>query len=152
MSAEKRAAELFLDFPVPPASPAGTLHTRQVGKLLFVGGALPIGEGRIQGKGRLGLEVSLDQGRGAARLALIQALAMIREEVGSLDKVRQVVQLTGQIASGAEFHQQGKVLDQASQLLVELFGAAGNHTRTAIGVTALPQQACVQIELIVEIK
>lgn len=151
MSFERRAAELFIDFPTPP-SQAFAAATRQVGKLLFIGAALPFGDGRVQCRGRLGLGVTIDQGRQAARQACVQALAMVREALGDLDRIRAVVQLVGYIASGPEFHDQGKVLDGASQLLHEIFGAAGAHVRTAVGAVSLPHGAAVQIELIVEIK
>lgn len=152
MSVEERAAELFIDFPTPPTAATGTVCARQSGKLLFVGGAVPFSEGRVQGRGRCGLEVSVDQGRLAARSATIQALAMVRATVGSLDKVRQIVQLTAHVASGAEFHDQAKVADGASQLLTELFGAQGHHARTVVGVNVLPHAACIEISLVIEVK
>lgn len=152
MSVEQRAAELFIDFPTPVTGAAGVVHARQSGKLLFVSGAVPFSEGRVQIKGRCGLEVSVDQGRLAARSAVIQALAMIRAAVGTLDKVRQIVHLTAHVASGAEFHDQGKVVDGASQLLTELFGPQGHHARTVVGVNVLPQGACIEMTLIVEVK
>lgn len=152
MSVEARAAELFIDFPVPPTTAVGTVHARQSGKLLIVSGALPFSDGRLQGKGRLGLELNVDQGRSSARLAVIQSLAMARAQVGTLDKIRQVVQLTGYVACGAEFQEQSKVLDAASQLLSDLFGPAGLHARTVVGVNALPSGACVMIELMFELK
>lgn len=152
MSVEQRAADLFLDLPTPSTPHGPMLYARAAGKLLFCSGALPISDGKVQFRGRVGLEVTLDQARSAARLALLQLLASVRAYCGSLDKVRQVIHLTGQIASGAEWHEQEKVVDGASQLLVDLFGPAGQHSRTAVGVLALPQEACVQLELIVEIK
>lgn len=152
MRFEQRAAALFIDFPIPPTPPSGTVHVRHVGKLFIVGGALPFSEGKVQTKGRLGLEVSLDQGRIAARVAVIQSLGMMRSTLQTLDRVRQVLQMTGYIASGPEFFDHGKVLDGASQLLMELFGPAGHHVRTAVGVASLPQNACVSLELVVEVK
>ena len=152
MSAEQRAEALFIDFPVPPEPAAGVVHAKLAGKVLYVSGALPFAEGRMQGKGRVGLELTVDQGRAAARLAMIQALAMARSAVSSLDKIKQVVHVTAYVAAGTEFQDHAKVIEPASQLLRELFGIAGDHARTVVGVSTLPAGACVALSLIFEIK
>ncbi|MBI4365368.1 MAG: RidA family protein [Deltaproteobacteria bacterium] len=152
MGFEAKAAALFIDFPIPPSPATGTAHCREHGKLLWIGGALPFGEGRIQGKGRVGLEIGVDQARLAARLALVQALATVRGHLGTLDRIRQILTLTGYIASGSEFQDHAKVFESATQLLTDLFGGAGLHARTLLGVATLPLGACAQVDLLVEVK
>lgn len=153
MDFDGKTEELFLEF--QEAAPVGgpTVGIVQTGKLVIAGGALPWKDGRMAYKGRLGLEVKVDTGKQAAFAACMQALSSIRAHLGgTLNKVKQVVALRGYVASGAEFYEQQKVMDGASQLLADIFGTAGRHTRTAIGVASLPFGAAVEIELIVEVK
>jgi enamine deaminase RidA (YjgF/YER057c/UK114 family) len=153
MDFDTKLEELFIDLPEPPQSATGTAHAVQVGKLLYVGGILPFSEGKIAVKGRVGLEVRLDNAKLAARTAAVNALAVIATELGgTLNKVKRIVEVTGYIASGAEFRQHFKVLDGVSELFFQIFGAAGKHTRNAIGCTNLPNDACIELSLIVEIK
>lgn len=150
--AEKRLAELYIELPeVHPSSGGGVPAVLQ-GNLLFVGGHLPYANGRLEYKGRLGVEMNLDKGRLAARAALLGILSVVKKELGSLNKVKQIVAMNGFVASGGDFQEHDKVLDLASKLLVDLFGIKGNHTRTAVGVTALPLGAAVQISLILAVE
>jgi len=147
MDFDKRVEELFLDLPEMPASAV------QAGKLVFIGGVLPWREGKMAYKGRVGLELNLDAGRLASHAACQQALGILRKHLGgSFNKVRQVVSLRGFIASGTEFHEQDKVLDGAAKLLQDVFGPAGKPVRSSVGVTALPHDAAVELELVVEMK
>ncbi|MDO8527394.1 MAG: RidA family protein [Deltaproteobacteria bacterium] len=153
MDFEKRIAELFIELPDPPRMiNKGVVQSVLSGKLLYVGGALPYIEGKLSFKGRLGLEVSTDQGGMAARHALSQALSAVRDNVGSLNKIKQIVQLHGFIATGGDFKEHDKVLDPASSLLFDIFGVAGKHARMVVGVNSLPQNACLSLTLLVEIK
>jgi len=153
MDFDGKAEELFLEFQEPSPLNGALAHVVQTGKLAFVGGVLPWKEGRMVYKGRLGLEVKVDTGKQAAHAACMQALSALRAHLGgSLNKVKQVVALKGYVASGAEFYEHQKVLDGASQLLFDIFGPAGRHTRSAVGVASLPFGAAVEIELIVEVK
>jgi len=153
MDFDVKLDELFIDLPEPHEPTSGTSHAVQVGKLLYIGGVLPYSEGKIAVKGRVGLEVRFDNAKLAARIAGINALAVIRTELGgTLNKVKRIVLLTGYIASGPDFKQQFKVLDGASELFSQIFGPAGKHTRNAIGCAALPNDACIELSLIVEIK
>jgi enamine deaminase RidA (YjgF/YER057c/UK114 family) len=101
--------------------------------------------------GKLGQAISIEQGMEAAKVALLNALAIIRSEVGSLDRVTRIVKMVGHIASAPEFTDQPQVLNGASDLLVAIFGEAGRHARVAVGSVELPRQAPVEIELIVQV-
>ena len=148
---EKRLAELGIALP-QPATPAFqyvpvTTHER----LAFVSGQLPRDGDQIL-TGKVGAETNLDRAQAAARLCVIQALACLREHLGSLERVDRILKVTGFVASAAAFHQQPKVIDAASELLVAVFGESGRHARSAIGVAELPRDASVEIELIVSLK
>ena len=143
-----KLTELGLELPVA-VTPAFeyvpvTVHER----LAFVSGQLPRrGETFVTGK--LGGDVDVDSGREAARLCILQALACLNQALGSLDRVARILKVTGFVASAPGFNQQPKVVDAASELLVQLFGEAGRHARSAIGVCELPRNAAVEIELVV---
>jgi len=153
MNFDKRIDELFIDLPEPAPEVGAVVHVAQTGKLLFAGGAFPWKDGRMSYRGRVGLELNLDSGRSAAHAAALQALGMLRRHLGgTLNKVKRIVMLRGFIASGSEFKDHHKVLDGASQLLIDIFGSsAGKHARSAVGVTALPHGAPVELEMVVEI-
>ena len=124
-----------------------TVHER----LAFVSGQLPRqGESLVAGK--VGGDVDLEQGREAARLCILQALACLNQALGSLDRVERILKVTGFVASAPGFNLQPKVIDAASDLLVQVFGDVGRHARSAIGVAELPRNAAVEIELIVALR
>jgi enamine deaminase RidA (YjgF/YER057c/UK114 family) len=123
----------------------------RVGDLLFLSGVLPSRDGQLVMSGRLGQTLSIEQGIEAARVAVLNALAIIRNEVGSLDRVARIVKMVGHIASAPGFSEQPQVLNGASDLLVSVFGDAGRHARVAVGAAELPRQAPVEIELIVQL-
>ena len=154
MNFDDRIEELFLDIPESPPEAGPVVHVVQTGKLLFMSGIYPWKHGKMAYKGRVGLELTVDAGKLAAHSATLQFLGILKKHMnGSLSKVKQIVSLRGYISSGAEFHDQHKVLDGASQLIYDVFGSvAGKHTRTAIGVTSLPHSAAVSLEFIVEVK
>jgi len=153
MDFDAKLDELFIDLPEPGRAASGTAHAIKAGKLLYVAGALPLSEGKIAHKGRAGLEVRLDNAKLAARIAAINALAIISNELGgTLNKVKRLVQVTGYIATGGEFRELFRVLDGATELFSQIFGSAGTHTRDAIGCAALPGDACVELSLIIELK
>ena len=150
MSIEKRLAELEIILPEAPRPVAAYLPAVISGNLLFVSGQLCLVNGELLYKGKLGKEVSLEQGYAAARTAAINSLAIIKEELGSLDKVTRVVKVTGYVASDPDFYDQPKVINGASDILVEVFGDLGRHARAAVGVNSLPLNTPVEIEIIVE--
>ena len=153
MDYDSKLAELFIDLPEPRTLPAGVVHAATSGKLLWIEGLLPFAEGRLVAKGRVGVEVLLDTAQKAARAALVQGLSVLAEEgKGTLNRVRRIVRLTGEVASGPDFTEHEKVLAGASELLVNLFGKQGEHVRRAVGVASLPQGACVQLSLLVEMR
>ena len=149
---EKRLGELFIELPEVPKTAAGVVASVLADKLLHVGMHLPYSAGKMAFKGRLGVEVTLDQGKLAARHALLFCLSAIRQSVGSLNKIKNFIQLQGFVASGGDFLDHDRVLESASKLLEDIFGPAGKHTRIAVGVNQLPQNASVALSMIVAVK
>jgi len=147
----EKLAELGIELPIA-AAPAFqyvpvTMHER----LAFVSGQLPRqGESLVTGK--VGSDVELERGREAARLCILQALACLKQALGSLDRVDKILKVTGFVASAPGFTQQPKVIDAASELLFQIFGESGRHARSAVGVAELPRGAAVEIELIVALR
>jgi enamine deaminase RidA (YjgF/YER057c/UK114 family) len=152
MSYETRLKELGLTLPAPPKPVATYVPAVLSGNLLFLSGVLPSRDGQLLVTGKLGQALSIEQGMDAARVAVLNALAIIRSEAGSLDRVKRVVKMVGHIASASGFTDQPQVLNGASDLLVEIFGEAGRHARVAVGASELPRHAPVEIELIVELQ
>lgn len=159
MTVAQRLAELGLTLPTPPAPVASYVPAVRTGNLLFIAGQLPRGEmGLITGK--LGAPLSIEEGYVAARHATLNALAIIGHELAGpaqtplegLERVSRIVKVTGYINSAPGFTQQPQVLNGASDLLVALFGDQGRHARVAVGVSELPLNAAVEVELIVEIR
>jgi enamine deaminase RidA (YjgF/YER057c/UK114 family) len=135
---------------LPPApKPLGAyVEAVQVGNLLFVSGALPLEGGVPQFLGRLGAEISIEEGRRAARLAALNALALVKQHLGSLDKVQRVARLFVSLAATTEFREHAKVADGASELFAEVFGAELASARNVAGVSSLPKGACVVVEIV----
>lgn len=152
MSFEKRIEELGLAIPVTPRPVANYVPAVATGKLVFASGQTPTVEGRLTIQGKLGREVSIEQGQQAARVALLNCLAEVRSVTGSLDAIARVVKLNGYVASAEGFNAQPQVVNGASLLLEEIFGEAGKHARAALGVAELPGGAPVELELIVEVR
>jgi enamine deaminase RidA (YjgF/YER057c/UK114 family) len=149
-SVDERLAELRIV--LPPAFPpvANYLSCSRSGDLLFVGGHGPVdGEHTIIGK--VGTNLTLEQGRAAARMTALSLLATMRAELGSLDHVQQVIKVFGMVNVGGDFDQTPAVIDGCSDLLVEVFGDKGRHTRSAVGLAALPFGIAVEIELIARV-
>jgi enamine deaminase RidA (YjgF/YER057c/UK114 family) len=151
MSYEIKLKELGLTLPAPPKPVANYVPVVRVGDLLFLSGVLPSKDGQLIMTGKLGQTLSIEQGMEAAKVAVLNALAIVRSEVGSLDRVKRVVKMVGHIASATGFTDQPQVLNGASDLLVAVFGEAGRHARVAVGAAELPRQAPVEIELIVQV-
>jgi enamine deaminase RidA (YjgF/YER057c/UK114 family) len=115
-------------------------------------GQLPRIAGELTCLGRLGDDVSVDEGRAAAAVCALNALAVLEAALGSLDRIERVLTVTGYVASAPDFHEQPTVVDGASRVLADVFGDAGRHTRSAIGVAALPRRGAVEIEVTVAVK
>lgn len=141
---------LGLSLPAVPTPVAAYVNCVRSGNLLFLSGGLPIdGERKIIGK--VPTEVSIDEAKEGARMIVLNRLAVIREELGTLDKVKQIVALNGFVNSEADFYGHPQVINGASELLVEIFDDKGRHSRTALGTAALPLNVAVEINLIVEV-
>jgi enamine deaminase RidA (YjgF/YER057c/UK114 family) len=151
MSYEAKLKELGLTLPDPPKPVANYVPVVRVGELLFLSGVLPSRDGQLIMTGKLGQDLTIEQGKEASRVAVLNSLSIIRHAAGSLDRVKQIVKMVGHIASAPGFTDQPQVLNGASDLLVSLFGDAGRHARVAVGAVELPRQAPVEIELIVQV-
>jgi enamine deaminase RidA (YjgF/YER057c/UK114 family) len=152
MSAERRLTDLGIAIPMLPPPVAAYVPAVRTGRLVYASGQTPTIDGVLQIRGKLGDAISVEEGRGAARLAALNCLAEVRGLLGSLDAISRVVRLTGYVASAPGFGEQPAVMNGASQLLEEVFGEAGRHARSAIGVAELPFGAPVEVELIVEVR
>jgi enamine deaminase RidA (YjgF/YER057c/UK114 family) len=142
---------LGLALPPVPTPLAAYVNCVRSGKLLFLSGGLPI-DGDCKIIGKVPSTVSIEEAQVGARIIILNRLAVIREEIGSLDKVKQIVSLTGFVNSDADFYGHPQVINGASELLVEIFGDKGRHSRTALGAAALPLNVAVEINLIVEVE
>ena len=152
MSAEKRIAELGIDLNQPSSPIANYVPAVQVGNLLFLSGHGPRkGGSSDMVTGKVGGDLTVEQGYDAARLVGIQLLASIKREVGSLDNVKRCVKALGMVNCTPEFGDQPAVVNGFSDLMVEVFGDNGKHARSAVGMGSLPNQIAVEIELIVEL-
>lgn len=152
MSAEARLKELGISLPEAPKPVAAYVPAVRTGNLLVVSGQLPFVNGKLEKTGRLGGAVTLAEGQAFARQAALNALAVVRANVGSLDNVARIVRVGVFVASEDAFTEQPKVANGASEFLVEVLGEAGRHARAAVGVNALPLGAPVEVELMVELK
>ena len=151
MSIDARLVELGIELPELAAPVAAYLPTVQTGNLVFTAGQLPFIAGVLPATGKVGAEVPAAEATEYARVAVLNALAAVKAEIGSLDRVRRIVKLVGFVASDPEFTGQPAVINGASELLGQIFGDAGKHARSAVGVAVLPLDAPVELELIVEV-
>ena len=148
MSYELKLKELHLELPPPPQPLATYVPAVLAGNILFLSGVLPVRDGQLVFSGKLGRDLTVEQGMEAARLALLNSLAIAKQALGTLDRITRVVKVVGHVASAEGFVQQSQVLNGASDLLVEIFGEAGRHARVAVGAAELPRGASVEIEMI----
>jgi enamine deaminase RidA (YjgF/YER057c/UK114 family) len=146
-----RLAELGLTLhgPHPPHDPldAVVIH----GGVARTSGQLPRIDGKLTCLGRLGDGVTVEQGREAAAVCALNALAVLEAALGSLDRISRVLTVTGFVSSAPDFHEQPAVIDGASKVLADVFGEAGRHTRSAVGVASLPRDGAVEIEVTVAV-
>jgi enamine deaminase RidA (YjgF/YER057c/UK114 family) len=150
--AERRLKELGITLPAPP-EPFGTyVEAVQTGNLLFLSGMLPTEGHQARVVGRVGAELDVEAGRQAARLAALNVLAVVRQHLGSLDKVSRVVRLGVAVATSGDVRDQPKVADAASDLLQDVFGKDRSPSRLVYGVASLPLGAAVELEVIFEVE
>ena len=144
--------KLGLILPEPPAAAARYVPYVVTGNPVFIAGQLPLQGGKIAVMGKLGADVSVDDGTHAARICAINLVAQLKSACGGdLDKVRRCVRLNGFVASLPEFTEQPRVMNGASDLIVDVFGDAGRHSRVAVGVSSLPLNAAVEVDGVFEI-
>jgi len=122
------------------------------GNLLFISGKLPKENGRLKYPGKIGREVTVEQGKEAARLAGLSVLATAKQAIEDLDRVKRVVQIVGHVAAAPGFLDALDVIEGASEVFVKVFGERGKHTRLSLGVSELPQNACLELQAILEVE
>jgi enamine deaminase RidA (YjgF/YER057c/UK114 family) len=151
MDYESQFQKLGLELLKPTPAAGAYLKAVRSGNLLFVSGHGPHKDGVVQYRGKVGKDLSLEEGYAAARLTMLNCLATLRAELGSFNRVRRVVKVLGFVNSAPGFTDQPKVINGGSELLIELFGDQGRHARSAVGLAELPNNIAVEIEMIVEI-
>ena len=149
---EAKIKELGYTLPEPAKPLAAYIPAIKIDKLVYTAGQLPSVNGQLQYKGKVGFNVSEEDGQKAAVLSLLNCLAVIKSVCGDLDQIEQVIKLTVFINSADGFTNQPKVANGASELLLKIFGDAGKHVRSAVGVNELPFDASLEIEMVVKLK
>lgn len=151
MGADARLTELGIELPSPPTPVASYIPVVVSRAFAFVSGMVAMEDGKPMATGRVGEELTVDEGAFWARRCALQALSALRAELGSLDRIRRIAKVTVWVASTGTFTEQPKVANGASDLLVEVFGEAGKHARAAVAAPVLPLNAPVEMELIAEV-
>lgn len=148
---EEKIKSLGFELPEVAKPLAAYIPAKQVGNLIMTSGQVPVVKGEVKFKGKIGIELSEEEGQEAAQICALNCLAAIKGVIGNLDKILEVVKLTVFVASSENFTAQPKVANGASELMGQIFGDVGKHVRSAVGVTALPLDAAVEIEMIVRV-
>lgn len=149
-SPEQRLQELGITLPPPPKPLGSYVPCVKTGPLLYVSGQLPIEEGKLVHPGILGRDVSPEEGAHSARIAALNALAIVKDALGGLDFVQRVIRVAGHVAAVPTFTDHPQVVNGASDFLVDVFGERGRHARVALGAASLPAGACVELEILFE--
>ena len=149
-SPESRLEELGIKLPATPAPAGAYVPATRSGNLVFTAGQLPLEAGELNIRGKVGDTVGVDEASEAARLCAMNALAAASTQTGGVGGISRIVKVTGFVASAPDFNEQPQVIDGASEFLGEIFGDAGLHARSAVGVAELPMDAPVEVELVVE--
>ncbi|MFB4300427.1 RidA family protein [Actinomadura sp. NTSP31] len=148
---EERITELGLELPEVVAPLASYVPTARTGSLVYTSGQVPLVKGELKVTGKVGAEVSPDVAAEQARICALNCIAALKAELGELSRVVRIVKVVGFVASAPDFHGQPQVINGASDLLGEVFGDAGKHARSAVGVAVLPRNVPVEVELIAEV-
>ncbi|ANE47108.1 endoribonuclease L-PSP [Paenibacillus swuensis] len=151
MSVYARLEQLGLNIPDPPAKGGIYAKIKQTGNLVYTSGQGPMLNGKVVKEGKLGVELTVEEGQEMARIAVLNCLSVLEEGLGSLERISQIVKILGFVNSGPGFNNQPLVINGASQLLLDLFGENGEHARSAVGTNELPLNFPVEIEMIVEL-
>jgi enamine deaminase RidA (YjgF/YER057c/UK114 family) len=150
-SIDQKLIELGLVLPTVSAPIANYVNAVQTGKLIFLAGKGPRKEDGTYITGKVGTDLTIEQGYEAAQLTAIHQLAALKAEIGSLDRVKRIVKVLGMVNCGPDFGDQPKVINGFSDLMVKVFGEKGKHARSAVGVGSLPNKMAVEVEMVVEI-
>ncbi len=148
---DEKLVSLNIALPVPPKPAGSYIPVVRTGNLVFVSGQIPVKDGKVEFQGKVPTDVSIDVAQKAAKLCIINALAQLKSETGTLDKVSKIVRVSGFVNSASDFFDQPKVINAASDLLFEIFGEKGKHSRIAVGVASLPLNSTVEIDLVAEV-
>ncbi len=152
MSVIDRLKELGLELPAVAAPVAAYVPAVKAGSFVYTSGQIPMVNGKLKYTGKLGRDLTVEQGYDAARVCCLNALAAVAGVAGNLDNLERVVKLTGWVQCADDFEQQPKVMNGASELVSAIFGDRGQHARAAVGANALPLNAAVEVEMIVKIR
>lgn len=148
---DEKIKSLGINLPIPP-SPAGSyIPVVRSGNLLYVSGQIPMEDGKVAFTGKVS-DANIETAQKSARICAINILAQLKKELGDLEKISKIVRISGFVNSVPEFTQQPKVINAASDLLYEIFGECGKHSRIAVGVSSLPLNSMTEIDAIVEMK
>ena len=149
---EEKLSSLNISLPIPPKPAGAYIPVVISGNTTFVSGQIPIQDGKVKFTGKVPENQSIENAKQAAKLCIINALAQLKHKLGSLDKISKVVRVSGFVNASPEFSQHSQIINAASNLLFEIFGEAGRHTRIAVGVSSLPLDSTVEIDMLVETK
>lgn len=151
MNPEDRLEDLGIILPEAPRPLGFYVPAVRAGDFLFLSGMLPLREGNLLYKGKVGKDLTLEEAQESSKTTIINALSVIKRELGNLDKIKRIVRLSGYVSSAPGFNQQPAVINVASEILSKVFGEKGLHSRIVIGVSELPMDSPIEIELIVQV-
>jgi enamine deaminase RidA (YjgF/YER057c/UK114 family) len=149
---EEKIKELGLELPEVAKPLAAYVPAKSFGNLVMTSGQIPLVKGEIKYKGKVGKDISEEEGIKASEVCALNCLAAIKGEIGSLDKIEEVVKLTVFVNSAEDYNSHPKIANGASELLLKIFGDKGKHVRSAVGVSGLPLNSAVEIEMMVRVK
>lgn len=152
MTVEDRLRELGHTLPEPPAPKGVYVTSVELDGMLYTSGSSCFEEGQLKYQGKVGSDLTIEQGRDAATCTMLNLLSVVKQQIGDLDKIERVVKVVGFVASAPGFGNQPQVLNGASELLGEVLGERGKHARSVVGVYELPMNTPIEIEMIVKVK
>ncbi|ABB16188.1 RidA family protein [Carboxydothermus hydrogenoformans] len=152
MKIEQKLNEMGMSLPPAPAPVAAYVPGVLIDNYIYVSGQLPFEGGELKTRGKLGAEVTVEEGMRLAKVAALNCLAVVKGLIGDLDRIEKIIKVTGYVASSPGFNDQPKVINGASEFLAELLGDAGKHARAAVGVNELPLNSPVEVEMIVKVR
>jgi enamine deaminase RidA (YjgF/YER057c/UK114 family) len=148
---EDALSAIGISLPAPPAAAGSYVPVVVSGRLAFVSGQIPLVDKEIKFRGKVGRDITIEEGQQAARLCVINGLAQLKSHLGTLDKISRIVKVTGFVNCESTFTEHPKVINGASDLLVKIFGENGKHARAAVGMSSLPLDSAVEVEFIAEL-